>query len=434
MSARHPSLKLLRERDFGLYLASRLASTTAMTMLQAAVAWQVYQISGSALQLGMLGLARFLPSLGMSLLGGAVADSFDRRRIVMLSQVVPLACSAVLYLATADDWISLPLIYGLVLLVAVASAFESPARQALIPSLVTTQEFPRAITIASTAQSLGFVTGPALAGAVIAARGLDASYAIHVALIAVSVVLLAGVRARARRVEGRAVSLAAIREGVQFVWQRQVLLGAMTLDMFAVVFGGASALLPIYATDILEVGPRGYGLLTASLELGALVMSLALVFLPPIQRVGRTLLLTVAAFGLGTIVFGLSRNFALSLLAYMAIGMADQVSVVMRHLTIQLSTPDELRGRVSSVNMLFIGASNQLGAVESGLVAAATSATFAVVSGGAGCLAVVAAVAARMPQLRRYTISPSVAAEAEPRALTAAGEELSGAASIAEGS
>jgi hypothetical protein len=183
-----------------------------------------------------------------------------------------------------------------------------------------------------------------------------------------------------------------------------VILGCMTLDMFAVIFGGATALLPIYASDILQVGPRGYGLLSSALETGALVTSLALIARPPIRHAGRALLIAVAVYGLATIVFGLSRSFPLSLAAYMLVGVADQVSVVMRSTAIQLSTPDELRGRVSAVNLLFIGASNQLGAAESGFVAAATSATFAVVSGGIASLLVLAIVALKVPELRDYRI------------------------------
>jgi predicted MFS family arabinose efflux permease len=207
----------------------------------------------------------------------------------------------------------------------------------------------------------------------------------------------------------RGISLSAIAEGLAFVWSKPVVLGCMTLDMFAVIFGGASALLPIFANDILGVGARGYGLLTSSLEIGALAMSLMLILRKPVRRAGRVLLLTVAVFGLTTVVFGLSRSFPLSVAAYMLAGMADQVSVVMRSTAIQLSTPDELRGRVSAVSMVFIGASNQLGAVESGLVASFTSATFAVVSGGLGCLLVVAWVAWRLPALRRYEVEPALA-------------------------
>lgn len=413
---RHDPLAALRQPNYALFAGGRLASATAMTMLNAAIAWQVYEISGSAFQLGMLGLARFFPSLGMSLVGGAVADSHDRKQIVQLAQLVPLATSATLYLATVQDFVELPLFYGLVLLLALAAAFENPARQALVPQVVSREAFANAIVVNSTIQSLGFVTGPALGGLLIGFSGVDTAYVAHMAFIGTSVVAVSLLRPRPVEGARRAVGLESIREGVSFVRRRQVLLGAMTLDMFAVIFGGAQALLPIYAKDILEVGPKGYGILSASLEAGALVMAVWLVVLPPIRQAGRALLITVALFGLGTIVFGLSRNFYLSVAVYMFIGMADQVSVVLRQTTVQLSTPDELRGRVSSVNMLFIGASNQLGAVESGLVAALTNATFAVVSGGMGCLAVVGLVWAKLPELRRYEVRPNRVAEGENQA------------------
>lgn len=402
---RHDPLAALRQPNFALFAGGRFAGTIAMTLFNAAIAWQVFDISGSALHLGFIGLARFAPSLGLSLVGGAVADSHDRRHILMLAQIVPLACSAALFGATVSGQASLALIYTLVLVVAVAQAFENPARQALLPLVVTRESFPNAIVVSSTVQSFGFVTGPAVGGLLIGFSGLGSAYAVHIALIAVSLGSLFFLRARPAEGVRRAVSVESIMEGIRFVWTRQVLLGAMTLDMFAVIFGGATALLPIYAKEILNVGGPGYGFLSASLEAGAAITALSLVFLPPIKQTGRALLGTVALFGLGTIVFGLSRSFPLSLAAYMFIGMADQVSVVLRQTTIQLSTPDELRGRVSSVNMLFIGASNQLGAMESGFVAALSTATFAVVSGGVGCLAVVGAVAARMPELRRYRAS-----------------------------
>ena len=411
---RHDPFAALRQRNFSIYAGGRLASTMAMTLLNAAIAWQVYEISGSAFQLAMLGLARFLPSLGLSLVGGAVADGHDRRRIVMIAQAAPLAASTALFLATRAEMAELPLFYAVVLVVALASAFENPARQAMLPQVVKKETFANAIVVSSTIQSLGFVSGPALGGLMIASTGVDGAYLVHMVLIATSIGALAVLKLRPPEGERRRVSIEAIKEGVRFVWHRQVLLGAMTLDMFAVIFGGATALLPIYAKDILKVGPGGYGLLSASLEAGALIMAVALIFLPPIKQAGRALLITVALFGIGTIVFGFSRSFPLSLATYMFIGMADQISVVLRQTTIQLSTPDELRGRVSSVNMLFIGASNQLGAVESGLVAAATTATFAVVSGGIGCLAVVGAVAWRLPGLRQYRITPQATLTSSP--------------------
>ncbi len=403
---RHDPWQALREPNFSTFVVGRLASTIAMTLLNASIAWQVYEISGSPFQLAMLGLARFVPSLGLSLVGGAFADSHDRRKIVMVAQTAPLLCSSALFIATINDSTNLPLFYGLVLLTALAAAFENPARQALLPQVVSKPAFQNAIVVSSTVQSLGFVTGPAVGGLLIGFYGVDASYAAHMALVLISLAGLVVLRTRPAEGPRRAVSFAAIKEGVQFVRHRQVLLGAMTLDMFAVIFGGATALLPVVAKDILEVGPKGYGVLSASLEGGALLMALALVVFPPIRQAGRAMLITVALFGLGTIVFGLSRNIYLSVATYMFIGMADQVSVVVRQTAVQLSTPDELRGRVSSVNMLFIGASNQLGAVESGLVAAVTNATFAIVSGGVGCLAVVGIVWAKMPELRTYRITP----------------------------
>ncbi|MGH2609064.1 MAG: MFS transporter [Tepidiformaceae bacterium] len=429
MPERHDRLAAARQPQFQLYAAGRLASATAMTLLNATIALQVWRISDSAFQLGMIGLARFLPALGLSLVGGAVADAHDCRRVAMAAQVVPLGASFVLLLLTSSGQVELPLIYALVLLIACASAFENPARQALLPLLVKRETFPNAIVVSSTVQSLGFVTGPTAAGWVIHWSGFSSAYGLHMALVGASILTFVFLRPREPDGLRRTVSLAAIREGVSFVRHRQVVLGAMTLDMFAVVFGGAVALLPIYAEDILDVGPRGYGILSASLEAGAVIMSVLLVLIPPIRRVGRTLLLTVAAFGVLTIAFGLSRSFALSVGIYMLIGMADQISVVMRQTTIQLSVPDELRGRVSSVNQLFIGASNQLGAVESGVVAWATSATFAVVSGGAGCLAVVAAVAAKMPELRRYTVDAMASDAAEPLAIAAGPDERAAAIS-----
>jgi len=391
-------------RNFGFYLTSRFCAAAAMTMLRAAIAWHVFDLSHSAFHLGLIGLVQFIPVLSLTLIGGAVADTYDRRKVSMLAQLVPLACAGVLFVTTQRGLATLPLLYTIVLFVAVAGAFDNPARAALLPTLVSREFFPRAVTIASTNQALAFVTGPTAGGFVIASMGVASVYAVYAGLIVGSLTGLAFLRPRPNEGAPRAISLRAIREGLSFVRRRQVVLGCMTLDMFAVIFGGAAALLPIYANEILQVGARGYGLLTSSLEMGALLASLVLTMLPPITRAGRALLIAVGCYGAATIVFGMSRVFPLSVAAYMAVGVADQISVVMRSTAIQLSTPDEIRGRVSSVNFIFIGASNQLGAVESGFVAAATNAPFAVVTGGLACLIVLAIVAAKMPELRRYRI------------------------------
>jgi MFS family permease len=375
--------------------------------MRSAIAWHVYSVSGSAFHLGLIGIVQFIPALILTLVGGAVADSYDRRRIINGAQVVLLVAGTTLFVVTSRGAVSLPALYAAVLLISSAGAFESPARVALLPGLVPRERFPRAVTISSTNQALAFASGPAVGGVIIANAGIGAAYGTFLGLIAVAfaMILLLGppVAADGPR---RAVSLAAIQEGLRFVWTRPVVLGCMTLDMFAVIFGGATALLPIYAKDILHVGARGYGLLSASLEIGALTMALILMVRRPVRRAGQTLLFAVGVYGLATMVFGWSRAFPLSIGAYMIAGMADQISVVMRSTAVQLSTPDELRGRVSSVSMLFIGASNQLGAAESGFVAELTTPTFAVVSGGAACLLVVAIVALRLPELRRYRVDP----------------------------
>jgi MFS family permease len=322
--------------------------------------------------------------------------------VIQLSQLAPLGSTGLVLGSIAGGFDSLLLLYGVVLVTGLASSFENPARQALLPAIVPREVFTNAITAHSTVQSLAFISGPTVAGLAIAWAGVGAAWVAHGVLIGASIAALFFVPSHAPAGVSAGVSMDAIREGVRFVTQRPVLWGAMTLDMLAVVFGGAKALLPIYAVDILDAGAVGYGILTASLEAGALLMSVVLIIRRPPSRTGVWLLASVAAFGLATIAFGVSRSFPISVAAYMAVGMADQISVVMRQTTIQLATPDALRGRVSAVNQVFIGASNQLGGVESGLVAAATTATFAVVTGGLGCLAVVGWIAWRVPELRRY--------------------------------
>lgn len=391
-------------RTLVLYLVSRFCTAAALTMFRAAVAWHVFALTGSAFHLGLIGLVQFVPALGLNLVGGAFADTYDRRRIMVRAQLVPLLAGGTLFAATRAGVVDLPILYGLIFLVAVAAAFDNPARAALLPTLVPREVFPRVVTIASTVQASAFATGPAVGGFVIAGAGIATTYAVYASLIGLSLLGLTFLRPPPSQTPRASLSLAAVREGLAFVRGNHVVLACMTLDMFAVIFGGATALLPIYANEILGVGARGYGILSAALEAGALLTSVVLLWLPPIRRAGRALLIAVGGFGLATIVFGLSRSFPLSVLAYMAVGVADQVSVVMRGTIIQLATPDVLRGRVSAVNFIFIGASNQLGAVESGFVAALTTATFSVVSGGFGCLVVLGLVALKMPGLRHYRI------------------------------
>jgi MFS family permease len=376
-----------------------------MTLLRATVFWHVYELSGSTAAVGTIGLVQFVPALALTLVGGAVADAYDRLRIMRLAQLPYLATAVLLFFATRGDAVSVPLIYAAAFWNAIAGAFDNPARQALLPSLVTLQAFPRAATIASTVAALSFATGPALGGLLTAAFGVEAAYAAYAVLVAGNLLGIAFVRPLRQDSERRAASWQAVREGLAFVRGSPVVLGCMALDMFAVVLGNATALLPAYAEDILAIGVSGYGLLAASLEIGALAMSVLLLLRRPIGRAGPALLAAVVVYGLATIGFGLSRSYSLSVALYMVVGAADQVSVVMRQIAVQLSTPDALRGRVSAVNMVFIHASNQLGSARAGYVAALTSPTFAVVFGGIGCLAVVALTAWKVPELRRYRLT-----------------------------
>ena len=352
----------------------------------------------------------------MSLVGGAIADSWDRKKIILVSQSLPLAGGVALGVLTATGQVAPLHIFVFVVVLGVAGAFQNPAQQAMLPQIVPRESFQKAVTFLTTIQQLAMAMGPTIAGFAIKFLGIHGAYGVQSVLILGSVISLALVHPSFERGKVSTFSIALIKEGLQFVRHQRILLGAMLLDMFAVIFGGASALLPIYAQDILKVGPEGYGLLSSAQNVGASASALVMLLFPPIRRTGRALMLAVSGFGFLTILFGLSTSLPLSLLLYGLTGMSDQVSVVLRQTMIQMSTPDELRGRVSSVNQVFIGASNHLGMVESGLVAAISTATFAVVSGGFACLATVGIVAWKIPEFLRYEMGgiPTHIKQAEP--------------------
>ena len=401
---KHDPYAAIRQPAFVLFTTSRVFSTVGQTLLQAVILWQVYDIADSALSLGFIGLIRFLPALCLSLAGGAAADTYNRKVLVLIAQAIPLSCAAVLATATFGGWVNLELIYFAVLMLGVASAFDGPARQSLLPAIVRPETFQNAVTVSQTLQALGMLVGPAFGAGIIAVAGVGVAYSVYVAFAAAAFVTLSLVKYKQIEGQRRGVSLEAVLEGIAFVRTRQVLIGSMSLDMFAVLFGGAEALLPIYAKDILHAGPVGYGILFSSLSGGALIMSFLMVFRPPVVNTGKTLIWSVVAFGAFTVLFGLSHIFVLSVVFYACLGAADEVSMVMRSTTIQLATPDELRGRVSAVSMIFINASNQVGAMESGFVAALTSATFAVVSGGFGAIGVAGFIGWRLKDLYQYRI------------------------------
>ena len=361
----------------------------AHQMLAVGVGWQIYALTGSALDLGLVGLAQFVPAFALVLAAGHAADRFDRRRVLQACMIVEACAAGGLALGSYRGWITETSIFALIFTVGAARAFQMPAMAALLPSLVPRELFPRAIASNSVATQSAVIAGPAIGGLVYVA-GPAAVYATSVALFLLTGVLVQLIRLARRPRRMEKVDIDSVLAGIRFIRQRPVILGAISLDLFAVLLGGATALLPIYARDILQTGPWGLGVLRSSTAVGALAMALYLARHPLRGHAGKLMFAGVATFGLATIVFGVSRWFPLSLVALMTLGAADMVSVVVRQSLVQLQTPDEMRGRVSAVNALFIGTSNQLGEFESGLTATWFGTVPSVIVGGLGTLAVVA--------------------------------------------
>ncbi len=385
---------------FVRYWFARASANFGFQMLSVAVGWQVYDTTHRAFDLGMIGLVQFIPSLLLALPAGHIADQFDRCRIVALGQAVEWIAIALLALGAYLHWFDERAIFALLFVISVARTFESPARQALLPELVPPALFPRATAAASSASQATTIVGPAFGGLVYAA-GAHVVYAAAALLYFFSILLFAGLRTTRPAPRREAATLQTLFAGVHFIRERPVVLGAISLDLFAVLFGGAIALLPIFARDILHTGPWGLGLLRAAPAVGALAMGVWLGQHALQRRVGAIMFACVAGFGTATIVFALSRSFALSLTALVALGAFDMISMVIRSALVQLETPDAMRGRVSAVNSIFINTSNQLGEFESGLTAAWFGAVPAAVIGGLGTLAVVALWAWRFPALRK---------------------------------
>ena len=377
---------------------ARFAATSANQMLMVAVGWQMYGLTHSAWDLGLVGLLQFVPALALVLVAGHVVDGFHRGRIIALCMAAQVLITLVLALATLRGWASRDLLLGTSVLLGVVKAFQMPAQQSLPPLLVPPALLPRALAFASTGSQAAIVAGPAIGGFVYA-LGAAAVYGLCTVLFALAGALVAGVRYRHAPRASRAVTLDALLGGVRFVRNKPVVLGAISLDLFAVLLGGATALLPIFAKDVLFVGPWGLGLLRAAPAAGAFALSVALTRWPITRRAGHVLLGAVALYGAATLVFGLSTSFALSLVALVVVGAADMVSVVIRQSLVQLDTPDEMRGRVSAVNSVFIGGSNQLGEFESGATAALLGPVGSVVLGGIGTLVVAAAWVRLFPAL-----------------------------------
>ncbi len=410
----------LQHRNFRLLWSSQLISMAGSMMQNAAILWHVSVLvppEKRGLALGMVGLVRILPIIGFSLVSGVVADALDRRKLMLVTQTGMLLAAGTLAALELSGVKDLWPVYVLAAAGSAFGAFDGPARQSLVPNLVPREHLPNAISLNTIMFQTASVIGPAAGGLVIGTLGVGWAYlfnALSFVCVIIALLMMRGIPARAES-EKAEISVRSATDGLRFVFRNPLIRSTMLLDFFATFFASAMALLPIFAQDVLQVGAQGYGLLSAAPSVGALITSVLMVrFVERIDRRGRVMLWSVAVFGLATVVFGLSRNFALTFACLAVTGASDTVSMVIRNIIRQLATPDGMRGRMTSVNMIFFMGGPQLGELEAGLVANAWGAPFSVITGGIGCLLATGWVAARTHALRRYRRETPVAANAVP--------------------
>jgi MFS family permease len=380
---------VLEISSFRYFFLSRIATTMSNQMLMVIVAWQMYDITHSAYDLGMVGLAQFIPALALCLVVGQVADRYDRRLILMACLIGQFSVAILLIAGTLGGWLGREVILIASVGLGMAKAFQLPTQQALLPTLVPLPALPRALAINSAGSQCATIIGPAIGGFIYVA-GAAVVYGACAAMCLFAAVMIYLIHYQHVRLSREPVTLQSLFAGISFIWMRKEVLGAISLDLFAVLFGGATALLPIFARDVLHIGSWGLGLLRSAPAVGALLVSLYLARHPIERRVGKMMFGSVALYGVATLVFALSHSFVVSLMALMLTGAFDMVSVVVRQSLVQLETPNEMRGRVSAVNSIFIGASNQLGEFESGVTAGWLGAVPSVLVGGASTMLIVA--------------------------------------------
>jgi MFS family permease len=398
-------LAVLRERNFSLYLAARLLAALAVQMQSVAIGWQVYAHSGKLIDLGLVGLAQFLPFLILILPAGQAADRLDRRRIITACYAVNLLCALLLWGMTTAGLKGVWPVLAVLTLFGAARAFSQPASQAVLINLVPPQSFAQAVAISSSVFHVAVIGGPVLGGLLFLA-GADVVYTTVALLLLISVVLMLMTRGSRQPASRAPATLRSVLEGLRFVFSRPVMLGAISLDLFAVLFGGTTALLPAVARDVLHVDATGLGLLRSSPAIGAALTTALLAVWPIKRHVGRWMFGGVALFGAATLVFGLSSWLWLSMAALLLMGAGDMVSVYIRHILVQSQTPDEIRGRVSAVSAVFIGASNELGEFESGATAAWFGLVPAILVGGAATLGITVLWMRWFPSLRHMDSFP----------------------------
>jgi MFS family permease len=397
----HDAYAAFRIPAYRHYFSGNLFFILGIQMLKLAVGWEIYERTGSALSLGFVGLVQFIPQLALVGIAGHITDSYNRKHVLMAAVSMTAAAAAVLALNAALNG-PIFLMYACLFAAGTARAFWMPARSALLPRIVPLSIFSNAVSWNSSGFEITTFIGPAVGGFLIDYVGVTVVYVVNGVLITCFVLLLSRISYKHEPPAQSALSLGSLLAGVRFIWKTKVLMSVMCLDMFGVLLGGATALMPIYAKDILHVGANGLGWLLAASSAGAFTSSLIQAHRGPLRRAGRTILLAVSLFGAATIVFGISKSFPLSLAMLFVLGVCDNISVVVRATLVQIATPDDMRGRVSALNGLFIGTSNELGAFESGAVASLFGPVASVVLGGIGTIAVAGITAWLSPSLRQY--------------------------------
>lgn len=388
ISAKDDSSNLLKNKSLRRLMLARVSTNFAYQMLTVAIGWHMYSLTHSAFYLGLVGLVQFLPMLFLSLFVGHISDKHDRRRIISFSQITQSVFILILALGSFSGWITKERFLIIIFFIAVAHSFEGPPMQALLPNIVAKDIFPKASALMSSVSEFAVIVGPAFGG-ILYSFGATLVYGLTAALYFVSSILVSQISMRREEVKLETATIKSLFAGITFIKRKPIILGAISLDLFAVLFGGATALLPIYASSILMIGSFGLGVLRSAPAIGALLMSAYLARNPLRHKVGKTMFTAVIFFGLSTIVFALSKSVVLSFFALFVLGASDVVSVVIRSTLVQLETPDYMRGRVSSVNMIFIGTSNQLGEFESGITASLLGTVPAAFVGGIGTIIVV---------------------------------------------
>ncbi|MCE1165331.1 MAG: MFS transporter [Bacteroidetes bacterium] len=401
--------KVFDNKEFRYFITARFFFTIAILMQSVIIGWQVYEITKDAFSLGMVGLFEAIPSIITALVSGLIVDHQERKKVLAFAYILMLFCSTSLFTVSSDyipalSAVKISAMYGIIFLTGISRGFYMPAAQALLGQIVDKEMYPRAVSWNVSTWQVGAISGPAIGGFIYGFLGTSITYLVIITFIIIAVTSLMMISRKPKPAQTNQPIFERLTGGIKFVFNRKIILGSMTLDLFAVLFGGATALLPVFASDILDVGPKGLGVLRAAPSVGAVLMAFYLTKHPPVKGTGKLLFTNVAAFGVCMIIFAISQNFYLSVLALALSGMFDSVSVVIRQTILQIFTPDEMKGRVAAVNSIFIGSSNEIGAFESGLAAKLLGTVPSVIFGGIMTLIIVLSASFAFPSLRKMEL------------------------------